>query len=355
VTGTGPAGGTAPSAPMRAALRLLSWGDRGAAAAFDRALEGEVAPPWRAAGLLGRGLAEELEGSPHLADASLRGALEIWTAADSDSGALALAALGRALAAGIDPEMADTLMDAARRLSAGRSAEVIGGVLLEMGVAAAERGEAATALRSWQEVLDHADPRSQAAAAANLGRLAAVRGDTTAALQLFARAQREPGGPHLRVIADGLAALASQAAAEGRYEEASGWLRECASLRRRDGDARGVAHALHDLGIAHWRRGELQAATRALEDCRGAAAGAGEDAVAGSALRALARVSLDGESPVVALAYATEAGAVARVPADRRAAATVLREVGDAARRGGASALSQEAFRAAAGLLASLE
>jgi len=104
-------------------------------------------------------------------------------------------------------------------LSGGSPPEVLGAVLLELGSAAAENGEAKTAAARWQEAFERGDPRTQAAAAANLGRLAAARGDATGAERMFQRAMEPPEGPHVQVVADGLVTLASQAAAEERWDD----------------------------------------------------------------------------------------------------------------------------------------
>lgn len=341
-----------PPAPLLTAIGLLAGGSPAAAESFDRALAAESAPAWRAVALLGRGLSEELAGSPSAARASVRAALELWAGADAGACAVALATLGRSLAEGEESELASAFLKAARGLSAGGPAEVAGSVLVEMGAAAAERGEAGAAAACWREALECGDGRSQAAAAANLGRLLAARGDAEAALELFERALAVADGPHLTVIADGLVTLAVQAAAEGRWDDVDASLRRSLPLRQADQDGRGAAEVLHDLGIAHWRRGQLHAATRCLEDARHSAEELGDDPLRAAALRALSLVNLDAERLVVALAYGREAAHAAHTGADRRAAAAVLQELGDEARRRGDASLSGEAFRTAARLLA---
>jgi tetratricopeptide (TPR) repeat protein len=343
-----------PPAPLLAAIRLLAAGDSGCREAFDRVLATEAAPVWRALALLGRGFAEELAGSPSAARSSARAALELWASENPAGSAVVLAALGRALAESRDGELSAAFLAAARRLSKGQPAEVIGGVLIEAGAAAAELGEAGGAAAHWRQALAEGDPLSRAAAAANLGRLAAARGDGEAALGLFDQAAAVDDGSHLGVIADGLVALAAQAAAEERWDETDARLRQALPLRQAVADSRGVAEVLHDLGIAHWRRGQLQAATRCLEDCRYAAEGLGDEPLRAAALRALARVSLDAARPVIALAYGREAARAAQTADERRAAAAVLQEVGEEARRRGAGSLGGEAFRTAAQLLADI-
>ena len=306
---------------------------------------------WRALALLGRGFCEEMSGSRAAARASIGSALREWVGADPGSCAVALAALGRALAAGPDPSLSVAFLASAQRLSGGSPAAVLGAVLLELGTAAAESGEAHTAAARWEGALGGGDPGTQAAAAANLGRLAAVRGDAATADQMFERALAVADGSHLRVVADGLAGLASQAAADGRWEEADARLRQALALRQADQDARGAAAILHDLGIAHWRRGQVHGATRCLEDCRASAEDLGDDELRGAALRALAGVAVETGRLVVALAYAQEAALAARSTGQRRAVASVFRHVGDEARRQGSASLSGEAFRAAASIL----
>jgi tetratricopeptide (TPR) repeat protein len=343
---------SSPPASLASAIALLAAGAPGAGEGFEQALAAEATPGWRAVALLGKGLCEELAGSPSAARASVRAALEQWAAAEPGACAVALAALGRSLAEGAEQELAARLVGSARRLAAGGPSEVVGGVLVEVGAAAAERGEAGAAAACWQEALEVGDARSAAAAAANLGRLAAARGDAEAALRLFDRALAVADGLHLRVVGDGLAVLAAQAAVEGRWDDVGDLLRQALPLRQADADAPGAAAVLHDLGIAHWRRGQLHAATRDLEDSRRSAEELGDDTLRAAALRALALVSLAGERLVVALAYGREAALTARDDAERRAAAAVLQEVGDEARRRGAASLSGEAYRTAAQLLA---
>ena len=340
-----------PPPLLLAALRLLASG-AAAAGAFDRVLAAEASPTWRALALLGRGLCEELSGAPAAAQLTVAAALEEWRAADPGACAVALAALGRALSTGPDGDLGAAFMSAARQLSGASPPEVLGAVLLELGSAAAENGEAQTAAARWQEALERGDPRTRAAAAANLGRLAAARGDAAAAEAMFARAMTVSGGPHVRVVADGMVTLAAQAAAEGRWDEVDARLRQALPLRRADADGRGVAEVLHDLGIAHWRRDQLQRATRSLEECRARAEELGDEALRGAALRALAAVALQDGRLVVGLAYAQEATLAAITPGDRRSVAAVLRQVGDEARRQGSDSLSGEAFRTAAGILA---
>jgi tetratricopeptide (TPR) repeat protein len=341
-----------PPALLLTALRLLTARADGARESFDRVLAAEASPAWRAVALLGRGLCEQLNGSGAAAEASVRFALEEWAAADPEACALALAALGRALATGVDGELAAAFLAAARRLAAQGPPEVLGAVLLELGSAAAENGEAQTAAARWRDALDRGDPRTRAAAAANLGRLAAARGDPDGAGGMFDQAMTVADGPHVRVVADGLVALAAQAAADGRWDEAEARLRQAMPLRQTDADGRGVAETLHDLGIAQWRRHQLQRATRSLEECRTRAEALDDGDLRGAALRALAGVALEGERLVVALAYAQEAVQAAASPEDRRAVATVLRQIGDLARRLGSASLSGEAYRAAARILA---
>ena len=345
-----PASDPAPPPPLMRGVSLLARGDHGEAAAqFERARAAGTPATWRALALLGRGLCEELAGRPAAARESVRSAVAEWAAADPGGCAVALAVLGRAL--GEDPGAAGFL-SAARRLAGGQPAGVLGSVLVELGAAAAERGEAQAAARDWRAAMASGDPASRAAAAANLGRLAAARGDGPAALALFADALAVDGGPHLTVVADGLAALASQAVAASEWESAEARLREALPLRRRARDARGSVEALHDLGVVHWRLGRHQSATRLLEEARRGAEEIEADDLRGAALRTLARVSVSAERLVIALAYAREAALAARTPDERRAAAAVLREVGEEGRRRGAAALSGEAFRAAGDLLA---
>ena len=129
-------------------------------------------------------------------------------------------------------------------------------------------------------------------------------------------------------------------------------MRRALALRRADGDAHGAAEILHDLGVAHWRRGQAGAATRYLEECRAAAEEEGDAALRGAALRALAGVAQEGGRLVVALAYAQEAALAAESSSERRLVAAALRELGDEARRQGSGSVSGEAFRAAARILA---
>ncbi len=326
-----------PPAPplLLAALRLLEAGGGPAAGSFDRALAAEAAPTWRALALLGRGFCEQLNGAPAAAQLTVAAALEEWRTADPAACAVALAALGRALSTGSDGDLGAAFLGAARQLSGSSPPEVLGAVLLELGSAAAEGGEAQTAVARWQEALERGDPATRAAAAANLGRLAAARGDAPAAELMFERAMTVAAGPHVRVVADGMATLAAQAAAEGHWDEVDARLRRALPLRRADADGRGVAEVLHDLGIAYWRRDQLQRATRSLEECRARAEEVGDEALRGAALRALAAVALQDGRLVVALAYAQEATRAASTPGDRRAVAAVLRQVGDEARRQG--------------------
>jgi hypothetical protein len=169
---------------------------------------------------------------------------------------------------------------------------------------------------------------------------------------MFERAMEVPEGPHVQVVADGLVTLASQAAAEERWDDVEARLRRAMPLREAGLDAHGVAEILHDLGISHWRRGQGHRATRCLEDCRASADDLGDDALRGAALRALAAVALGGGRLVVALAYAQEAALAARTAEERQMAAAVLRQIGDEARRQGSASLSGEAFRIAARILA---
>ena len=341
----------APPPALLAALRLLEAHDPSAAGSFDRAVAAEVSPAWRALALLGRGFCEAMSGSRAAARASIRSALREWAGADPGGCAVALAALGRALAAGPDASLSTAFLASAQRLSEGSPPVVLGAVLLELGTAAAESGEAHTAATRWEGALDGGDPRTQAAAAANLGRLAAARGDAAIADRMFERALEVADGPHVPVVADGLVSLASQAAADGRWEEVAAWLRQALALRQAEQDARGAAAILHDLGIAHWRRGQLHGATRCLEDCRASAENLGDDELRGAALCALAGVAIETGRLVVALAYAQEAALAARSTGQRRAVASVFRQVGDEARRQGSASLSGEAFRAAARIL----
>jgi tetratricopeptide (TPR) repeat protein len=320
--------------------------------AFDRLLAAEAAPVWRALALLGRGFCEELHGSQSEARASVRSALEQWAAADPGACAVALAALGRALVTGSDGDLGAAFLASAQRLSEDSPAEVLASVLLELGSAAAENGEAGNAATRWQEALERGDRPTRAAAAANLGRLAAARGDAPGAEGMFGRSMEVPEGPHVQVVADGLVTLASQAAAEERWDEVEARLRQAMPLREACLDAHGVAEILHDLGISYWRRGQAHRATRSLEDCRARADELGDDVLRGAALRALAAVALDGGRLVVALAYAQEAALAARSGEERQMAAAVLRQIGDEARRQGSASLSGEAFRIAARILA---
>ena len=347
-----PADAASLPAPLLAALNRLQVEGAGAATAFDRLLAAEASPAWRGLELLGRGLCEELQGARAEAQASVRLALEQWAVADPGACAVALAALGRALVAGSDGDLGAAYLASAERLSGGSPPEVLGAVLLELGSAAAENGEAKTAAARWQEAFERGDPRTQAAAAANLGRLAAARGDATGAERMFQRAMEPPEGPHVQVVADGLVTLASQAAAEERWDDVEAYLRQAMPLREAGLDARGVAEILHDLGISHWRRGQAHRATRCLEDCRASADDLGDDTLRGAALRALAAVALEGGRLVVALAYAQEAALAARTAEERQMAAAVLRQIGDEARRQGSASLSGEAFRIAARILA---
>jgi hypothetical protein len=344
--------GAPPPAALQAALHLFEVDGAGATGSFDRALAAEASPAWRAVALLGRGLGEEMAGSRAAAQASVRSALEQWAVADPGACAVALAALGRCLGSGSDGDLGAAFLAAAQRLSGGSPPEILGAVLLELGTAAAENGEAQTAAARWREALERGDPRTSAAAAANLGRLAAARGDAAGAEGMFERAMKVPEGPHVRVVADGLVTLASQAAAEGRWEDVERRLRQARPLRQADLDAHGVAEILHDLGISHWRRGHAHRATRCLEDCRASADELGDDALRGAALRALAVVALEGERLVVALAYGQEAALAARSAEERQMAAAVLRQIGDEARRQGSASVSGEAFRIAARILA---
>jgi tetratricopeptide (TPR) repeat protein len=335
---------------MTAALRLLGAQGEAALEAFDTVLAGEVTPTWRALALLGRGLCEELRGSAGPAAADVRAALELWMAADPGAGAVALAALGRALSRGGDLGAGAALLAAARRLGVGQPTN-LSAVLVELGSAAAERGDAEAAAADWREAMGGDDPRSWAAATANLGRLAAASGDASAADALFEKALLVGEGPHLRVVADGLVHLAAQAAADGRWDDADARLCQALPLRQADADNRGMAEVLHDLGVAHWRRGQLLLAARCFEDCRGSAEEVGDEGLRCVALRALAGVALEEGRVVVALAYGHEAGLAAPAPDDRRAAALLLQQVGDQARRRGDASLSSEAFRAAAQIL----
>ena len=344
--------GAPPPAALQAALHLLEEDGAGAAGSFDRALAAEASPAWRAVAMLGRGLCEEIAGSRVAAQASVRSALEQWAVADPGACAVALAALGRCLGSGSDGDLGAAFLASAQRLSGGSPPEILGAVLLELGTAAAENGEAQTAAARWREALEQGDLRTSAAAAANLGRLAAARGDAAGAEGMFERAMQVPAGHHVRVVADGLVTLASQAAAEGRWEDVERRLRQARPLRQADRDAHGVAEILHDLGISHWRRGHAHRATRCLEDCRASAEELGDDALRGGALRALAAVALEGERLVVALAYGQEAALAARSAEERQMAAAVLRQIGDKARRQGSASLSGEAFRIAARILA---
>ena len=339
-------------APLLAALNRLQVEGAGAATAFDRLLAAEASPAWRGLELLGRGLCEELQGARAEAQASVRLALEQWAVADPGACAVALAAVGRALVTGLDVGLGAAYLASAERLSGGSPPEVLGAVLLELGSAAAENGEAKTAAARWQEALERGDPHTRAAAAANLGRLAAARGDAAGAERMFQRAMEVPEGPHVQVVADGLVTLASQAAAEERWDDVEAYLRQAMPLREAGLDARGVAEILHDLGISHWRRGQAHRATRCLEDCRASADDLGDDTLRGAALRALAAVALEGGRLVVALAYAQEAALAARTAEERQMAAAVLRQIGDEARRQGSASLSGEAFRIAARILA---
>ena len=341
-----------PPAPLLAALNRLRVEGAGAAAAFDRLVAAEASPAWRGLALLGRGLCEELHGARAEAQASVRSALEQWAIADPGACAVALAALGRALVAGSDGDLGAAYLASAERLSGGSPPEVLGAVLLELGSAAAENGEATTAAARWQEAFERGDPHTRAAAAANLGRLAAARGDAAGAERMFQRAMEVPEGPHVQVVADGLVTLASQAAAEERWDDVEARLRQAMPLREAGLDARGVAEILHDLGISHWRRGQAHQATRCLEDCRACADDLDDDALRGAALRALAAVALEGGRLVVALAYAQEAALAARTAEERQMAAAVLRQIGDEARRQGSASLGGEAFRTAARILA---
>jgi tetratricopeptide (TPR) repeat protein len=342
-----------PPPPFLAALSRLEGDRAAAAAAFDGLLATEVSPVWRALALLGRGLCEELGGARAAARRSVRAALEQWAATDPDACAIAVAALGRALAAEVDSGLGIAFLEAALRLSGGSSPEVLGAVSLELGSAAAENGEAATAVAHWERAMECGDPRTRAAAAADLGRLAAARGDVTTAERMFERALAVVDGPHLRVVADGLVALASQNAAADRWAEAEAALRRALDLRRAERDGHGVAGILHDLGVAEWRRGRTAAATRLLEESRAGAEELGDEGLRCATLGALAGVALDAGRLVVALAYAQEATLAAGSPSDRRLVATVLRRLGDEARRQGSASVSGEAFRAAARILAS--
>ena len=340
--------GASLPAPLLGAVGLLSLRGADAGAAFEEVLASEAAPAWRAVALLGRGLCEEMAGSRDAARASVSSALEQWARAEPASCAVALAALGRALSGGGHGGASAAFMESARRMAGGSSREVLGAVLVELGSAVAESGEAHTAAVHWREALELGDPQTRAAAAANLGRLAAARGDWAAADRMFDLALAVPDGAHVPVVADGLVALAAQAGSEGLWEEADARLRQALPLRQSDGDRPGVAEVLHDLGIASWRQGDLHWATRCLEDCRTAAEDLGDHALRGAALRALAMVALEGGRPVVALAYAQEAALAARGAEERRACAVVLQQVGEEARRQGSASLSSEAFRAAA-------
>ncbi len=338
---------------LDAAIQELGRGSAVAAASFEAVLAVETAEAWRAVALLGRGFSEELAGLPAQAQASLRAALAIWATSQPGACALGLAALGRAVGDCLDAELGARFLAAARRLATEEPDGVIGGVLLEMGAAAVERGEARLGEVCWEEAQSSPDAAVRARAAANLGRLAAARGSTESALTLFELALQLPEGPHRSIVADGLVTLAVQAASEERWEEVDEMLRAALPLRQAAGDARGTVEVLHDLGVAEWRRGRLQAATRCLEDCQREAEEIGEAALRGTALQALGRVSLEGGQLVVALAYATEAARVAGGPGEREAAGGLLRTVGETARQRGAGELSAEAFRAAAVLLSS--
>jgi tetratricopeptide (TPR) repeat protein len=341
-----------PPASFLTALRHLEVDRSAAAVAFERLLATEASPAWRALALLGRGLCEELSGARAAARSSVRAALQQWAATDPGACAVAVAALGRSVASELDAALGIAFLEAAQRLSGGSPPEILGAVSLELGSAAAENGEASTAVAHWERALECGDPGIRAAAAANLGRLAAARGDGATAMRFLDRGLAVSDGPHVRVVADGLVALASQAAATGRWEEAEAGLRRALTLRRAGHDGHGVAEILHDLGVASWRRGQVAAATRYLEECRAGAEEAGDEALRGAALRALAAVALEGGRLVVALAYAQEAAVAAQDPDDRRLVASVLREIGDEARRQGSASVSGEAFRGAARILA---
>lgn len=349
----GPVRKTVPPPSLAAAIAELGRGSPRAAESFESVLGVETSVEWRAVALLGHGLSEQLAGHPARAAASVRASLETWAASDPGACAVGLAALGRAVGECLDAALAARLLAAARRLAAGDPGGALGGVLLEAGAAAVERGDARLASASWEEAQASPNPAVQAAAAANLGRLAAARGETEAALELFERARQLPDGPHQEIVADGLVTLAVLAAAEERWDDAEETLRAALPLRQASGDARGTAEVLHDLGVAEWHRGRLHTATRCLEDCRREAEEIGDATLRAAALQALARVSLEGGQLVIALAYAGEAARVARDPEGREAAGALLREVGDTARSRGGGELSAEAFRAAAALLSS--
>jgi len=334
-----------------AALRLLDAGGGGALEAFDTVLATESVPTWRAVALLGRGFCEEVRGEHGPAARDAQAALALWVAADAPEGALALAALGRELSRGASPDAGSPFLAAARRLGGQGPAAGLASLLVELGSAAAEGGEAGAAAVEWRRAMAGHDPGSRAAAAANLGRLAAAGGDATAADALFEKALLVGEGPHLRIVADGLGTLAAQAADEQRWDDAEKRLRQALPLRQADGDRRGMGEILHDLGVAHWRRGQLAPAARSFEDCRGSAEEAGDDALRCIALRGLAGVALEEGRIVVGLAYAQEAGLAAPDAAERRAAAALLQEAGDHARRRGDASLSSGAVRAAARLL----
>lgn len=336
---------------LLAALRLLDAREDAALDAFDAVLATEAAPTWRAVALLGRGFCEEVRGAHGPAAHDAQAALAMWVAADPAQGAVALAALGRELSRGDPPGAGSPFLAAARRLAGRGPAANFAALLVELGSAAAEGGEAGAAAVEWRKAMAGDHPPSRAAAAANLGRLAVAGGDATAADALFEQALLVQEGPHLRVVADGLVTLAAQAAEDGRWDDAEKRLRQALPLRQADGDRRGMGEILHDLGVAHWRRGQLKPAARSFEDCRSSAEEAADDALRCMALRALAGVALEEGRVVVGLAYAQEAGLAAPDVAERREAARLLQEAGDEARRRGDASLSAEAFRAAARLL----
>ena len=323
---------------LLAALRLLeAGGGPPPPASFDRALAAEASPTWRALALLGRGLCEELQRRAGGGSADRRGrpgGVEGGRSRRLRGGP------GRSGPRSLDRvRTATSAPPSSARLGGSRERsppEVLGAVLLELGSAAAESGEAQTAAARWQEALERGDPATRAAAAANLGRLAAARGrrprrgvDVRARHDGGRRAPR-PGGRR-RAWSPWPRRRPPRGAGTRWTPASAGRCRSAARTPTR----RGVAEVLHDLGIAYWRRDQLQRATRSLEECRARAEEVGDDALRGAALRALAAVALQDGRLVVALAYAQEATLAASTPEDRRAVAAVLRQVGDEARRQG--------------------
>jgi tetratricopeptide (TPR) repeat protein len=338
----------APPAPLPPALEhALGLLDRSLAAAADAFAAAGVGggPGWRGLAHLGRGLCLQLLGDGHGAETEVDRALALWRAAGADASG-AVAALGVALAEAGEPSRGHAYLEAARSAAAGSAA--LGGVLVEEGRLAAAAGDLGRAGELWSQALT-AGGAAAPMAAANLGRLAALSGDRAAADAQFRRALEGGDGPHRRIVADSLVALATSAVAAAEWADADELLRRALPLRRDDADDADIAALLCDLGSVALAMDDPAAAASWFEEARGAAGDAADLETA--ALRGLGEVALRDGRAVVALAYAQQAGTVARDSVDREDAAELLRRIGDRARADGSAALSAEAYRLAAELL----